>query len=64
MAQEQESHDEAYVGTIFSSKFTIFGAIIILFFLAIILYRHWALGVPFGMETQAAPMDAVLDTLK
>ena len=64
MTQEQPPHDEVYVGNIFGPKFTLYGAIIILLFVAIILYRHWALGVPFGMEAPVAPMDAVLDTLK
>jgi hypothetical protein len=63
MAEKQDPHDGEYVGNIFGPKVTLYGAIIILLFVAFILYRHWALGVPLGMEAPEAPMDAVLDSL-
>ncbi len=46
----KDPFDGAYVGNIFGPKITLYGGLIILFFLGLMIYRHWALDVPFGMN--------------
>ncbi len=61
MNEEKDPHDGEYVGNIFGPQVTFWGAVILLFFITIAVYRHWALGIPFGME----PVDATtIDTLR
>ena len=42
--------DGEYIGNIWGWKFSLIGLGLILFLLAIMLYRHWALDVPPGFE--------------
>ena len=55
MTEKRDPHDGEYIGNIFGPKITLYGGILILIFTAIVLYRHWALDVPFGME-ESAPL--------
>jgi hypothetical protein len=50
MSDKRDPFDGDYIGNIFGRKLTIYGAILILFFTGIAVYRHWKLDVPFGME--------------
>ncbi len=49
MTEKRDPFDGEYVGNVFGPKMTLYGGLIILFFLALMIYRHWALDVPFGM---------------
>lgn len=60
MTEKRDPHDGEYIGNIFGPKITLYGAIVILFFVAVVVYRHWALDVPFGMEEDAlSPSEVV-----
>lgn len=65
MSEKRDPFDGAYIGNIFGPKLTLYGAILILFFTGIAVYRHWKLGVPFGMEesapvsTDSIPLDSI-----
>ncbi len=60
MSEKRDPFDGDYIGNIFGPKLTLYGAILILFFTSIAVYRHWKLGVPFGMEESAPlPTDAI-----
>lgn len=60
MSDKRDPFDGDYVGNIFGPKLTLYGAILILFFTSIAVYRHWKLGVPFGMEESVAtPQDTI-----
>ena len=50
MTEKRDPFDGEYVGNVFGPKITLYGGLIILFFLALMIYRHWALDVPFGMS--------------
>lgn len=50
MTEKRDPFDGEYVGNVFGPKITLYGGLIILFFLALMIYRHWALDVPFGMD--------------
>ncbi|PSR15215.1 MAG: hypothetical protein DA408_03095 [Bacteroidetes bacterium] len=60
MSEKRDPFDGDYIGNIFGPKITLYGGLLILFFVAIILYRHWKLDVPFGLEDPAkmeSPME-------
>lgn len=60
MTEKRDPHDGEYIGNIFGPKITLYGGILILFFTAVIIYRHWKLDVPFGMEESApTPTDEI-----
>lgn len=50
MSEKRDPFDGEYIGNVFGPKLTLYGAILILFFTGLALYRHWSLGVPFGWE--------------
>lgn len=50
MSEKRDPFDGEYIGSIFGPKLVLYGAVIILFFTGLALYRHWSLGVPFGWE--------------
>ena len=52
MTEKRDPFDEEYVGNIFGPNITLYGGLLILFFLALMIYRHWALDIPFGMEEE------------
>ncbi len=49
---KRDPFDGPYVGNIWGKRMTLYGGIFILLMLAIVLYRHWAMDVPFGMDEQ------------
>lgn len=55
MTEKRDPFDGEYIGNIFGPKITLYGAILILLFTGIIIYRHWKLDVPFGMEEPIDP---------
>ena len=60
MNEKRDPFDGEYIGRIFSNKTILYGGLLILFFTALAVYRHWALDVPFGMEESAPlPTDAM-----
>ncbi len=60
MTEKRDPFDGEYIGNIFGPKITLYGGILILFFTAVVVYRHWALDVPFGMEESAlTPTDEI-----
>ena len=50
MTEKRDPFDGEYVGNVFGPKITLYGGLLILFFLGLMIYRHWSLGIPFGME--------------
>ena len=52
-ADKKDPYDGEYIGNIWGWKFSFIGLALILLLLGVMLYRHWALGVPFGMDTEA-----------
>jgi hypothetical protein len=52
MSEKRDPFDGEYIGSIFGPKLTLYGGILILLFTGLALYRHWSLGVPFGLEEQ------------
>lgn len=63
MAQERKDpFDGEYVGNIWGWKFSWFGLALILLFTAIMLYRHWKMGVPFGMDNGASETTELTET--
>ncbi len=59
MTEKRDPFDGEYIGNIFGPKITLYGAILILLFTGIIVYRHWKLDVPFGMEEEIPIMQEV-----
>ncbi len=47
---DKDPFDGEYIGNIWGRKFTLYGGMFILFLLGVILFRHWSMGVPFGLE--------------
>ena len=47
---KRDPFDGPYVGNIWGRRMTIYGGIFLLVMLAIMLYRHWAMDAPFGMD--------------
>lgn len=50
MAEERDPFDGDYVGNIFGWKLSMIGLVVIVLFSALIVYRHYALDVPFGID--------------
>lgn len=49
MAEDKKDpFDGEYIGNIWGWKFSLIGLVLILLLLGLMVYRHWALGVPFG----------------
>lgn len=46
----KDPFDGEYIGNIWGWKYTFIGLAIILFFLGLMVYRHYTLGVAFGGE--------------
>jgi hypothetical protein len=59
MSEKRDPFDGDYIGNIFGPKITLYGGLLILFFVALILYRHWKLDVPFGLEDPAKTESSV-----
>ncbi len=47
---KRDPYDGDYIGNIFGWKISAIGAAVMLFFIAVIAYRHWALDVPVGFD--------------
>lgn len=50
MAEKKDRFDGEYVGNIFGWKLSLVGAVVILLFTVLIVYRHHSLDVPYGIE--------------
>lgn len=51
MAEDKKDpFDGEYIGNIWGWKFSMIGLVLILLLLGLMVYRHWAMGVPFGEE--------------
>lgn len=61
MAEERDPYDGDYVGNIFGWKLSMIGLVVIVLFSALIVYRHYALDVPFGIED---PMESEAEKAK
>jgi len=48
----RDPFDGPYVGNVWGKRMTLYGGIFILIMLAIVLYRHWAMEAPFGMDEE------------
>lgn len=54
MSEEQKDpFDGEYIGNIFGWKFSLLGLALILVLGSLMLYRHCAMDVPFGLDTEA-----------
>ena len=71
MAAQKDPYDGEYIGNIFGTKISLIGLGVILFFVALLAYRHYSLGVPIGFDdpleseeekAKYAPAPARLDT--
>ncbi len=52
MTEKRDPFSGEYVGNVFGPKITLYGGLLILFFLALMIYRHWVLDIPFGMKEE------------
>lgn len=50
MAEDKDPYDGEYIGNIFGWKLSLVGAVVIVLFTALIVYRHYSLDVPFGID--------------
>ncbi len=48
--EKKDPFDGEYIGNIWGWKFSLFGAALILLLFAVIVYRHYSLNVPIGLE--------------
>ncbi|MEO0732662.1 MAG: hypothetical protein AAFZ52_07500 [Bacteroidota bacterium] len=48
MAEQRDPFDGDYIGNIFGWKISMIGLVVIVFFTALIAYRHWSMDVPIG----------------
>ncbi len=51
--ERKDPMDGEYIGNIWGWKISFMGLALILILLSIMIYRHYALGVPFGQEPPA-----------
>lgn len=51
--EEKDPFDGDYIGNIWGWRISMIGAVVIVLLSAFAAYRHYTLGVPFGMEEQA-----------
>ena len=60
--EKKDPFDGEYIGNIWGWKFSLFGAGLMLVLLAVIVYRHYTLGVSIGfddpLEQKATPADS------
>ena len=65
-AEKKDPFDDDYIGNIWGWKFSVFGLILILILGGIMVYRHYALGVPFseGLTPEPEKTEMPADTLK
>lgn len=72
---DKDPHDGEYIGNIFGWRLSIIGAILLLLVGSLAVYRHHALGIPFGNpdpspeEPATPPLDtfqgeAIMDSLR
>ncbi len=65
MEEKQDPFDGEYIGNIFGRKITIISAIVVIFFTAVVVYRHWALDVPPGLILEEdMPDEVTTDTIQ
>lgn len=58
----QDPQDEEYLGNIWGWKISFMGLALILFFGGLIIYRHYTLDVPFGLEDPDTKVEQVDST--
>ena len=46
----RDPHDGPYIGNIWGNKMAIYGGVFILGMIAMVVYRHWRMDVPFGLD--------------
>lgn len=56
--------EDNYIGNIWGWKFSWFGLVLLMVLLALILYRHYALGVPIFIDPDMQGSLPASDTLK
>jgi hypothetical protein len=49
-SEKKDPFDGEYIGNIWGWKLSLIGLIVLVFFLGLIAYRHYALDVPLGFE--------------
>ncbi len=53
--KDQIQDEEDYIGNIWGWRFSMIGLALILLMLALMIYRHYTLDIPFGGEEPASP---------
>lgn len=60
---KRDPFDGDYIGNIWGWRFSLIGLVLILLMGGLMMYRHYALGIPFGEQTPPEPTEAPADTL-
>lgn len=53
--QGKEPEEEEYLGNIWGWRFSLIGLVLILVMLALMIYRHYTMDIPFGGEENSSP---------
>lgn len=64
MSEKRDPYDGEYIGNIWGWKFSLFGLALILLLLVVIVYRHYTLQVPLGLEEETVDPPVRQDTTK
>ncbi len=68
MTDKKDPFDGEYIGNIWGWRFSLIGAIVLVFMVGLMVYRHYQLDVPFGQPSPAeevvAPDSLIKDTLQ
>lgn len=62
--QAEVTANDSYIGNIWGWKFSWFGLALLLVLLTLIIYRHYALGVPIFIDPDATGSLPATDTLR
>lgn len=61
--ERRDPFDGDYIGNIWGWRFSLIGLALIVLMGGIMIYRHYALGVPFGEPPPGESTEAPVDTL-
>lgn len=61
--EKRDTFDGEYIGNPWGWRFSLFGLALILLLLAIMIYRHLSLGVPFNWQPEPEKQEVPVDSL-
>lgn len=53
--RDKDPAEEEYLGNIWGWRFSLIGLVLILLMLALMIYRHYTMDIPFGGEETESP---------